>query len=66
MKDKNKVKAGKLGQKQRIVNHNKTRAELFVELSKHLDKQAVEFIQFSKIRWSNEMVAQLIRNYKNK
>ncbi len=65
-KDKNKVRAGKAGQKQRILNHNKTRHELFVELGKYLDKQAVEFIQFSKVRWSNGMIAQLIRNYKNK
>ncbi len=66
IKDKNKVKAGKAGQKQRILNHNKTRHELFVELSGFIDKTMLDSIQFSKNRWSNDSLKQLIRNYKNK
>lgn len=65
MKNKVKSRAGKLGQKSRMKTILKRRHELFIELSKYVDKKILEYIQFSRVRWSNKQIKDLIEHYQN-
>ena len=64
-KDKQFSRHGKEGVKVRTEKFKVKRIELFKELSKYIDKTALNYIQLSKIRWSNEQVAKLIEEYTN-
>ncbi len=64
-KDKQFSKFGKEGVKVRTEKFQVKRNELFKELSKYIDKTALDYIQLSKVRWSNDMLQALINNYKN-
>jgi len=58
-------KAGRLGGQTKKLNFNLDRLKLLTELSKLVDKKLLNYIQMSKTRWTNEMLKQLIKEYKN-
>ena len=66
MKRKIKVlsDAGKKGVRMKKEKKEKNRHELLVILSKFVDKQMLDFIQFSQVPWKNKKLQELIDYYK--
>ena len=56
---------GKKGQKARMVTITLRRHGLFRELTKYVDKPLLDYIQFSRVRWTNAMIEELLEYYRN-
>lgn len=57
--------SGREGARRRWAKVETTRHQLLITLSGLVDKKLLEWIQMSKVKWSNDDISKLIKHYQN-